>query len=526
MKNKKRMLSLLLAGMLCAAIACAAFAEGKLLTIWNAGSKLLFETGNVTLTGRADFSYDGNLFKSFNGTYVQDGADSYMQAMFDTPRVDGTVYTGGYTVIANDGQAYSIDTNMPYFYRQNSASLNESILTNTVIRSSLLRFGGLLLDLMEDRMANAITQTDTENGTDYQIRLQPGEAPEAMSAAMTVLMQLLGKEYLYIDPQDFADQLTNRQTARLDILYEDWEALFARKYKEAYGEDLPENYYNLYWDEEGNSTPLRDRCLVISDEIDALRKQLHEQYDTGIVSVGVDSSVTYFETMHDAMIANDQYNVRYEDPDWAFRRYYEKVTGTPLSQQELELILRLGNEELSQAYTAMVRQMREEYAAIARENGASTIFVWNDGSFALSKGTAEESALFNLMGMTPARRILYSLESADVDSTDVTVRLDKEGRLTRVAGTITLITHDLLGQDHTLSMTFDFGADNYGSSIVKAFNPEDYNVISAQEFYGSDSINDWSLTLKTDLGMEELPEVIVFNGVEYPLPVDDGSGNG
>ena len=518
---------LLFSLLLTVCIACAALAEGQLLTLWKAGTALLFETDNVTLTGRAEFSYEGQLFKTFNGSYIQDGSSSYMRTRFDTPLVDGTVRTGGYTVVANDGRAYSMDLNMPY-YSQSTASRSESILTNTVIRSSLMRFGGLLIDLMEDRMAGAITQTAHETGTDYTIRLQPGETPEAAGAALTVLMQLLGKQYLYIDPQDFRSNLEIIAADKLVVLFSNWEALFALKYKEAYNEALPEDYYNYYWDEAGNPTQLRERCLVIRDEINTLSDQLYEQYDTGVATIGTDGSIAYYKTMHEAMVAAGQYNVHYEDPDWAFRRYYEKVTGTPLSQQELELILRLGNEELSSAYSAMVKQMSEEYAAIAKENGASSIIVWNDGSYTLSQNPDEIKPLLNLLGMTPTRRILYSLESVDIDAADLTIRLDKEGRITRFAGTLALVTHDLLKKDHALSMTFDFTAGHYGNSTVDTFNPADYNVVSAQEFFASDAAKDGLTVLKRDLNMDELPKVLLFNGVEYPIPSaeSNSAGNG
>ena len=509
------MLSLMLAGVMCLTIAAVAFAEGKLLTIWNAGTKLLFDTDNVTLTGHATFTYDGKLFKTFDGTYRQDGTDSYMQAMFDTPRNDG-IYTGGYTVIANEGQAYAIDTNTPQYYRQNTTSMAKSILTNTVIRSSLMRFGGLLLDLMEERMAGAITETANENGTEYAIRLKAGEAPEIAGAAVTVLMQLAGKEYLYIDPQEFIYNMNALNYTSVEVLMDDWDALFAAEYEKAFGEAVPENLYDKLWTAEGEASGLQQRYNTVLNTMNALQDQYKTQYKTGVVIIQNDGSAVHYPTRHDYLIAMDNQMVYYDDADLTFRKFYEEKTGTPLSAEDMRLIWASNNHKLTDAYSDMAAEMWIKYRNIARENKASCIIVHEDGSYTLSS-EAERLAMKNSLDyMTPARRILYSLDSVDIGDTDVVVQLDKEGRIASVSGTVTLITHDLLGEDHTLDIAFNGTAGHYGESEVETFDPAKYNVVSQFDYYNG-SVND--LPAPDATAAPEDDRTVMFDGVEYKVRV-------
>ena len=521
MKGKKRILPLLLCGILCLTIACAAFAEGKLLTIWNAGSKLLFDTDNVTLMGYAEFTYDDEVFKSFSGTYTQSGANSYMQAMFDTPKDDGTIYTGGYTVFANDGTAYAIDTAQPHFYRTNGTSRAHSILTNTVIRNSLMRFGGLLLDLMEDRMADAITQTVDDEDTEYAICLHNGEAPEIADAALTMLIQLVGKQYFYTDPQDFVNHL-NYQNASVTVLTRYWDEMLAYEYEKIYGEPLPENFYNLLWDENGEETELMARYEVLLDKLNEVYPKYQAMYDKGVVDVQIDGSAIYYETRDAYILASNNQEVFYEDSTRPFMAFYEEKTGTPITLEELKLIRNSENYELIDAYCAMHDEMYEMYRSIAIENKASAIIVHADGSYTLSNDIESVSMLNVLSYLTPTQRIFYTLESAELDMVDMVVDLDTQGRIRTVSGTVGIITHDLLGFDHTLTVTFSGVADLYDISTVEVFDPDKYGVVSMYEYY---QMADEQQITDVVQPTTTAPQTIVFNGVEYPLFIYDSNGS-
>ena len=65
----KKTIILLLACLLTLALAAGAAAESEkpLTALCDAAFELLFETGNVTLTGEANFSLDGSWFKTGTG---------------------------------------------------------------------------------------------------------------------------------------------------------------------------------------------------------------------------------------------------------------------------------------------------------------------------------------------------------------------------------------------------------------------------------------------------------------------------
>lgn len=518
MKNKKRLLTLLIALILCTVIAFAALAEGMLLTIWNAGSKLIFDTDNVSLTGHAAFTYDGELFKTFDGRYLQDGMKSYMQVTLDTPMEDGSVYSGGYTVVAEDDTAYAIESNRPRLYSRQTTLAEPSILTNTIMRDSLMRFAGLLLDLMEDRMQGVITQENTDSGTLYRIHLKKGEAPEMADAALTLLMHLVGREYFYIDPdQKLYD------TMPTDLAYaEDWDALFASEYQKAFQDPLPENFYDLLWDKNGKATPMYARYEMVSNLIDMRIEEADAAYDSGVALVLPDGSIQHYATHDEYVIAMGYEEVRYEDYRQAFLAYYEKKTGTPLSGEMMDAIFSSTNGELIDRYIAMATQMEEEYMNQVRAGGYSCALVDKKGVLTGYNDIHTVDYLHMLGNLTVARRIFYTVTNVAVDTVDMEIALDQQGRITSATGSAAFTLTDKFDKAHDLSVDFTGLAFDYGASHVDSFDPEAYGVISVEEYHQGYSINDVD-----DLQEEpvvQLPEKIVFDGVEYEVYPEGQNG--
>jgi len=513
MKNKKQLISLIIAGLLCLTIAFAVLAEGRLLTMWNAGSKLLFDTDNVSLTGHAAFSYDGEWFKTFDGRYQQDGVNSYMQVMLDTPMEDGSVYTGGYTVIGEGSTVYSIETYRPRIYQDGTTLSNPSILTNTVMRNSLMRFGGLLLDLMEDRMQDAITETVDEAGTHYHIALQEGNTPEAANAALTMLMHLIAKEYLYID----LDETYFSQA--IDTAYvKDYDALFAAEYEKAFNEPMPEDFYDLLWDEKGGATEMLQRSEQISERIGELIAQADDQYDHGVALVMNDGSVHFFESYEAYIMAEGYEDVRFENYAAAFRAFYEKKTGAPMTQEMSNALSITNNQELIDKYIDMLVEMENDYFAQLRALGRPCGMVNSKGELIPYDTVAELDYLTMLGYQTPTRRIFHMLDELRVKDVDLHVSLDSQGRISSVKGKASFTLIDKQKNAHELSVDFDGVAFDYGQSHVEAFNPEAYGVISAYEYYnGNYSINDIDAAPLTTKEPEPVPKSIVFDGVEYQI---------
>ena len=518
MKNKKRLFSVILACALCVTLVCAALAEGKLLTIWNAGSKLLFETDNVSLTGHATFTYDGEVFKIFDGRYIQDGVNSYMQVVLDTPQEDGSIYTGSYTVYAEDGTVYSIESARPKLYNTNTTLAEPSILTNTTMRASLMRFGGLLLDLMEDRMGSAVTQEANDAGTQYRINLKAGETPEIANAALTLLTHLAGKEYLYIDPDMMFYSDIDDYT-----FVENWDQLFAAEYEKNFHEPLPVDFYNQLWDQNGKATVMQARNDMICEIIDLMVMQAEEAYEKGTTVVLADGTFKHYDSYDEYLIATGNEELRYENYGRAFRAYYEQKTGTPLSADDLRTIYMSSNADLSDRYIEMIIEMENEHLSQIRAGGYSCGMVKADGTLVGFNDLGTLQDLFMYTDMTVTRRIFYTLTDITVDTVDLTVDMDKDGRISTVTGCASFIITDKFDVKHTLTVDMNGVAFDYGASRTEAFDPEKLGVISARDYYnGVYSVNDIDDPVKENTFTP--PEVIVFDGVEYK--VDTGDING
>ena len=160
MKKSKRIALLAVSLALCLCLAASALAEGMLSTLFNAGCKLLFNTDNATLNAHATFSYDGELFKTFDGKYIQDGVNSYMNVSLQTPKSDGTVYEGGYTVISNDGIAY-FDYYSGYVACTNTLKNTEILQQKIAENENYARAYGFLENVNNNHLITGSSQSST-----------------------------------------------------------------------------------------------------------------------------------------------------------------------------------------------------------------------------------------------------------------------------------------------------------------------------------------------------------------------------
>lgn len=77
-----------------------AYADETAAKVYDTAAQLLTGTGNVTLTGNATFSLDGEAFKFVETTYIQDGVNSKWVLNLSSPRADGSLRENGFTAIA------------------------------------------------------------------------------------------------------------------------------------------------------------------------------------------------------------------------------------------------------------------------------------------------------------------------------------------------------------------------------------------------------------------------------------------
>ncbi len=208
MKMKKLFALLLSLAMLLAAVSAAA--ETPAESILSAGESLFFRTENVTLNGKAAFYLDGEVFKTADGEYVQDGENSFWQLKLLTPRPGQGDKASGYTIIANKEQVFVMEVVHPGIYRTGYIFPQSTILRNSV-----------QLDLMTQLARNLARQADTLAGegaftaepgeqgeTEIRIALD-GNAPDLVHTALTLAYQYIASRYFRVN----FDQISSRYTA-------------------------------------------------------------------------------------------------------------------------------------------------------------------------------------------------------------------------------------------------------------------------------------------------------------------------
>ena len=528
MKKKRRVLFATLALALCLCLTVAALAEGKLLTLYSAATRLLFDTDNATLNIHAVFSYNGRQFKTLDGSYIQDGSGSLMDIKLKTPQKDGSVLDSGYTVAAENGLAYSIEpVNNPNVYSVSNHSSDASILSSTLLRRTILRLGSAVAGAAEGALGDKIdVASQADGGSSYHIRLREGDTPELVNAAGTLLAQTAAKRFFYMD-YDAISPASGRDEY-LTIEYEDYDATLAHLYEQEYGEAMPEDFYVSMWSEDGSmNEQAYARYQRITDRFySELVMPMEQSGRQGLGVILADGTVKYYDTLEEYMLAANYQRVEYEDGDAAFREFYRQQTGQELTREMLHAIYMSDNEELWDAFVALSAQMGEaSKALLAQYPTAVVLYMYEDGSLRPFESYTAYEKMIALSSRTVTEQVLCSMSALEMGDADVTVTLDSQGRFAGAKGTACLLVEDEFGYKNKLEVTFEASAGQYGQSRVAPFDPAAYGVVSWDEYDGGGAFS--SVGPARD-GEEEivLPETIMFNGVEYVVMTGEGSDNG
>lgn len=464
MKKTHRILLIAAALALSVTLSVSALSQGVLSSVFDAGCALLFDTDNVSLKAHATFAYNGEEFKTFDGKYVQDGVNSLMDIMLTTPEEDGKESVSGYIVVANGRDCYSIDRLYNKFYTATSCAPSDSVMTSSRMRNSLMHLGSLFLDLAEGEMSSAITTTALESGVQHQISLKSGDAPDVVNALLTMLVQLGARQYFYIElPDPTAPQ-------SVTILQQDIDALRAHVFQQLYGKPLPGDIWSL-----SNG--------VLSEISDYINENyyipLKKQYSEGYVVLCGNGEAYHYATYDEAQIAMGNYRVYYENPESAYRAWYQNNYGMVLTEDD-SLVLRFtGNGTLKSLYDSDMQTMTNYYQNIARAGETAGIYVHADGTYTPIDDL--RTFLYHY-GDTTARHILKNAYALTLDETDAAVTMDDKGRITAAKGTVRILVADANGTSRPLDIAFDASATAYGDSDVPAFDPAEYNVVTYNEY--------------------------------------------
>lgn len=167
-----------------------------LLRIVNAGETLLFHTDNVTLTGEASFSMDGEEpFKRAETEYVQARTYSYWRLKLLTPWPDGEKQTG-FTVIANDRKIYAMEDYHPGVYRTGYDEPQMTILRNSRALTQLVSLAKGVAPEWEKTLTEQLTAG--EDGT-VVLKLTRADIPASVNSLLNLGAQLAARRLFQVD---------------------------------------------------------------------------------------------------------------------------------------------------------------------------------------------------------------------------------------------------------------------------------------------------------------------------------------
>jgi len=190
----------------------SAFSETPVRAMYDSVFNLLFDTNNVTLAGHAEFSLDGERFKTADLRYVQDGTNSLLEWKLLTPRKDGSEREGGYTVIANGENVYVMEDFYPGLYKTGSTYASDTIMRRSIQLNLLRDLLRILSDQTDTLLGkDAVTAESDQNGT--TVHIQTGkDVPELVNTALNMTVQFVAKRYFNTD----YDQISERYMAPME----------------------------------------------------------------------------------------------------------------------------------------------------------------------------------------------------------------------------------------------------------------------------------------------------------------------
>ena len=488
---KKRVLSVVLA--MCLTLSAVCYAEGGVVSLVNAAEKLAFETHNVTLNANARFLYDGEWFKTFTGEYRQDGENSAMIVSLDTPREDGKVYTGGYTVVGNGPDVYFSETYSGNYYTETIGVVSDTVLRETTLRRAFMSMAQGAAGVLNEQMAENVR---LEDGT---VTVNMSGAPALVNSALTyAALRYIERNYGYVTTLYYG----------ASSVFDDYEMLGMHLYEEETGEKVNAETVSRIYRGVGNEADME----IYNGFYAAASKKVEEvmrEYDSGTVWFHNDGTWEWFETNDDYLRAAGIDYIYYEDYSATFRSFYEKKYGKELSAQALDMLMYSTNEEFWTVYYELVNEMDEYYRQLAAKNPETvSVNIFPDGTYE-ERTTSEMSD-----GMTVTRRVFSQMKEIAVGNVDAAFTISEAGDALSGKGTAEFTVTDFAGNTHTLTVEFDCTAGGYGSTSVGKFDPKDYGLVTYQEYMKSmgEEIEQYE-----DPATIEFPETMEFGERIYEL---------
>lgn len=192
----KKYVCVILAAVLVLIACAAAFANDTAVDLYDKTATLLFDHNNLTLTVNAKLSLDGQWFKTVEGTWKQDGGNSWRKLHLRSPKADGTERENGYTIVTEGYYLYLMEDFTPGFYRPGITGDRDSILRNTAESKQLVSLGRALVSQADVILGkDAVTKADNGN-----IIIRLGEnTPALVNAALNQAYQFAVRRFFNVD---------------------------------------------------------------------------------------------------------------------------------------------------------------------------------------------------------------------------------------------------------------------------------------------------------------------------------------
>lgn len=170
---------------------CSAFAETTpdLVSVYDEAVTLFTGTENVTLSGNAQFSMDGKVFKSVDARYRQDGTRSYQDLKLYTPREDKDPIFSGYTIMVSNDEVYWTEYYNNDMVHSTYCNPSSVIFEPTVALDPLLKLSREVLAAKESGLNVTPAENLAEGSTGVTLHLN-GE-----NASINSLLNM-GAQYL------------------------------------------------------------------------------------------------------------------------------------------------------------------------------------------------------------------------------------------------------------------------------------------------------------------------------------------
>ena len=197
----KKLIAAVLALTLFLSLSFSAPAEGRLSSLMESLHSLLFSTINVTISGEAVFSLDGERFKTAEILYKQAGEDSHWQLDLKTPRRYRADQETGFTIIANGEKLYVMERYWPGTYTTGSDQPNSTVISQSTHADLLYSLFLSLADEMEALLPeNALVFPETEEeGRVTEISLSEETTPAVVNTSLNLAADFLLRRFMGVN---------------------------------------------------------------------------------------------------------------------------------------------------------------------------------------------------------------------------------------------------------------------------------------------------------------------------------------